>query len=430
MNDKMIDQNTKKTRTYVIHIDVGHLKSPSSRHDYDEAVSLAKAMDVECVGHYAVHVRQVHAATLLRSGAVDELKDKITSLEVELLVANTHLSPTQQRNLERALNVKVIDRTGLILEIFGLRAQTKEGRLQVDLAALSYQRSRLVRSWTHLERQRGGLGFMGGPGERQIELDRRMLDEKIIKIKRDLEKVKQTRSIQRGARIKTPIPTVALVGYTNAGKSTLFNALTGSDVFSKDLLFATLDPTMRKLQLPSNDSVILSDTVGFISNLPTDLIAAFRATLEEVCRAQCILHVHDLSHEAFDNHHQCVTQTLINLGISEEDQAERVIHVFNKIDDVDLDMLTHFKKNYPHACFISATKKQGLEQLMERIQQFFYHEKTLVHIHIPHEEGQLLAWCYRKGHILTRHDGEEGINLSLKLKVEYLDKISNYLLKI
>ena len=318
-----IATHDSSTRALILHLDLLSasdrsssvaVRAPEAR--LEEAYGLALAIDLDIVHSEVVRVSRATPATLMGRGQVECFADLIDAMEIEVAVIDTALSPVQQRNLERSLRCKVIDRTALILEIFGARARTHEGRLQVELAALSYQRSRLVRSWTHLERQRGGAGFMGGPGESQIELDRRIIDDKIVKLKRQLEEVKRTRELHRSARRKVPYPIVALVGYTNAGKSTLFNRLTRSAVFAKDLLFATLDPTMRRLSLPSGRQIILSDTVGFISDLPTQLVAAFRATLEEVLEADIILHVRDVAHP--DSAAQCadVEAVLADLGIA------------------------------------------------------------------------------------------------------------------
>ena len=297
----------------------GASRSPESR--LEEAVGLAAAISLNVVGSSVVSLAKPRPATLLGEGKVDELKGQIAELRVELVVVDGPLGPGQQRNLERAWNVKVLDRTGLILEIFGERARTREGTLQVELAHLNYQKSRLVRSWTHLERQRGGFGFLGGPGETQIEADRRLIQERITKIERQLETVKRTRQLHRKTRRDAPYPIVALVGYTNAGKSTLFNRLTEAGVFAENLLFATLDPTMRGLLLPSGRKVILSDTVGFISDLPTHLVAAFRATLEEVLEAEVILHVRDAAHEETAIQKKDVEEVLASLGVTKESAA-------------------------------------------------------------------------------------------------------------
>ncbi|MEM9127559.1 MAG: GTPase HflX, partial [Pseudomonadota bacterium] len=294
-----MEHERRRTRAWVLHPEI---KSDDQRRAaepaLEEAVALAAALpDLDVIGSEVVRLQRAQAGLLFGSGKIDDLADRLHDHEIELVLIDGPVTPVQQRNLERAWKVKILDRTGLILEIFSDRARTREGVLQVEMAALSYQRTRLVRAWTHLERQRGGLGFVGGPGETQIEADRRAIDEQLVRLRRQLQKVVKTRTLHRAARAKVPYPIVALVGYTNAGKSTLFNSLTGAEVMAKDMLFATLDPTMRRVELPDGPEVILSDTVGFISNLPTELVAAFRATLEEVLGADLILHVRDISHD-------------------------------------------------------------------------------------------------------------------------------------
>jgi GTPase len=305
-------------------------RSPEMR--LAEAVSLAAAIDLDVVAAETAPLRDPRPGTLFAGGRIEELKTTAQAMEIGLVVVDGTLSPIQQRNLERKLETKVIDRTGLILEIFGERARTREGVLQVELAALTYQRSRLVRSWTHLERQRGGAGFMGGPGERQIELDRRRIDDRITALKKELAQVSRTRGLHRTARTRTPYPVIALVGYTNAGKSTLFNRLTGADVMAEDLLFATLDPTMRVVKLPSGRRVILSDTVGFITDLPTTLVAAFRATLEEVLEADLLVHVRAIDHAETDAQKADVEGVLSELGVDEPARQRRLVEAWNKID--------------------------------------------------------------------------------------------------
>lgn len=297
----------------------------------DEADGLARAIDLTIVNSLIIGLAEVRPSTYFGKGKVAELADLVATHDIDLVFIDTSLSPGQQRNLERALHAKVIDRTGLILEVFGARARTREGVLQVELAHLTYQKSRLVRSWTHLERQRGGFGFLGGPGESQIELDRRLIQDRISRLEKDIDSVKRTRGLHRANRRRVPYPVVALVGYTNAGKSTLFNRLTGADVFAKDLLFATLDPTLRLLKLPSGMKIILSDTVGFISDLPTHLVAAFRATLEEVVGADAILHVHDISHAGWETQADDVAEVLARLDIDIR-SSRQVIDVWNKCD--------------------------------------------------------------------------------------------------
>jgi GTP-binding protein HflX len=315
------DERNGVGRALVLHPDLGpkHASGRSPEARLDEANGLALAINLEVVHGEVIALNRPRPATLFGQGVVERFAAFIEAEEVQIAVIDTALTPGQQRNLERAWHCKVIDRTGLILEIFGARARTKEGQLQVELASLTYQRSRLVRSWTHLERQRGGFGFLGGPGERQLEMDRRLITERIVRIKAELGQVKRTRELHRKARRRVPYPVVALVGYTNAGKSTLFNRLTRSEVFAEDLLFATLDPTMRRVELPSGHEIILSDTVGFISQLPTDLVAAFRATLEEVTGADLILHVRDVAHPDSDAQRADVQEVLRNLGLDDAD---------------------------------------------------------------------------------------------------------------
>ncbi len=390
-------------------------RRPAQR-QLEEAVSLARAIDLDIRGQAIVSLNRITPATLIGPGKVEELAAEVQAREVELVIVNAPLSPGQQRNLEKAWDAKVLDRTGLILEIFGRRARTKEGRLQVELAHLEYQKTRLVRSWTHLERQRGGFGFLGGPGETQIEADRRLIRERIARIRRQLEQVVRTRELHRQARRRIPYPVVALAGYTNAGKSTLFNRLTRARVHVADQLFATLDPTMRLVRLPHGRQVILSDTVGFISDLPTTLVAAFRATLEEVVEADVILHVRDMSdEEEAIAQAEDVERVLAELGIGEERRC-RMIEVWNKTDLMDPEQRTRLAALAERrgAVLVSAVTGEGMEALLERIEAVLGAEETLRAIALAPHEGAEMAWLYRHGEVLERHDDAEGCRLLVR----------------
>ncbi len=376
-----------------------------------EAIGLARAIDLDVVFSAIVPVSQPKPGTLLGIGKIEEIKTALDANDAGLVIVDHPLTPVQQRNLEKEWNAKVIDRTGLILEIFGRRASTKEGTLQVELAHLNYQKGRLVRSWTHLERQRGGAGFMGGPGETQIEADRRLLQERIVRLERELEQVRRTRQLHRAKRKKVPHPIVALVGYTNAGKSTLFNRITGAGVLAEDMLFATLDPTLRRMKLPQGRTVILSDTVGFISDLPTHLVAAFRATLEEVLEADLILHVRDMSDP--DNGAQAsdVLRILADLGIDEKDGAERILEVWNKIDDLPAEAreaLVQKAAATPNTIAVSALTGEGVDALMAEINRRLSGVLVDRDVVLPVDKLQLLPWLYDHSIVDEREDQEDG----------------------
>lgn len=393
----------------------------------NEAIGLAEAIRLNVVHSEVVRLKAIRPATYVGEGVVDVFKGVIAHTEAKLVIVNALLSPVQQRNLERRWSCKVIDRTGLILEIFSARARTSEGRLQVELASLEYQKSRLVRSWTHLERQRGGFGFTGGPGETQLEVDRRLIGERIAKLKKELETVKRTRLLHRQARKKIPYSVVALVGYTNAGKSTLFNLLTQAEVWAEDLLFATLDPTMRRLKLPSGRTVILSDTVGFISELPTQLIAAFHATLEEILAADVIVHVRDISDEHSEQHAEDVYAVLRELGL-ESALETHLVEALNKIDLLE-DASTVSLQGNKNQSVISAVTGEGILDLLNKIDENLSSLFLLYSITLNAADGAALAWLYRHGQILDKVSEEDKIFISVKLKEDEYHHFQSLFLK-
>jgi GTP-binding protein HflX len=396
------------------------LRSPDAK--LEEAVGLARAIDLDIVQAGVLPLADIRPATFIGKGKVEELAGLIKTDEVGIVVMDCALSPVQQRNLEKAWNAKVLDRTGLILEIFGRRAHTREGALQVELAHLTYQKSRLVRSWTHLERQRGGFGFLGGPGESQLETDRRLISERIARIENELESVKRTRKLHRDSRKRVPYPIVALVGYTNAGKSTLFNRLTQATVLSADMLFATLDPTLRAVSLPHGAKVILSDTVGFISDLPTMLVAAFRATLEEVIEADVILHVRDVSHEDSEAQSHDVSDVLRQLGI-EPEQGTRLIEVWNKIDRVDaaertrLANLAERQPDERRPVLISAITGEGMQALTTAVEQRLSESRIVIEVSLDPADGAGASWLHRHTEVMAKSMDENG-RLAMRVRAD------------
>ncbi len=410
-----MEHEAHRTRAWVLHPDIRteeHRRDPERA--LEEAVALAAALpDLDVIGAEIVRLPKPHAGYLFGSGKIEELGTKFAENEIELVLIDGPVTPVQQRNLEKRWNVKILDRTGLILEIFSDRARTREGVLQVEMAALSYQRTRLVRAWTHLERQRGGLGFVGGPGETQIEADRRAIDEQLVRLRRQLDKVVKTRELHRKARAKVPYPIVALVGYTNAGKSTLFNRLTGSEVMARDMLFATLDPTMRRVQLPDGPEVILSDTVGFISDLPTELVAAFRATLEEVLSADVIVHVRDIHHPETEEQARDVENILASLGV-EEDRPR--IEVWNKVDLLEpeaRDAVMARAARDRSVFAISARTGEGVDALLQAIGELVQGARHETRLHLGFDEGKRRAWLYEQDVVQEETQVEDGFDLTV-----------------
>jgi GTPase len=428
------DPGARRRTAFVVHIEPKSRKA-SDNLDRDararlaEAVGLTRAIGLEVIAERIVPLARAVPATLIGSGKVDDIASEARALEPEIIIVNTQLSPVQQRNLERAWTSKVLDRTALILEIFGERARTREGRLQVELAHLTWQRSRLVRSWTHLERQRGGFGFLGGPGETQIETDRRLIGERLAKIRRELEGVKRTRGLQRKARKRVPFPVIALVGYTNAGKSTLFNALTKANVLAKDVLFATLDPTMRGLRLPGGTKAVLSDTVGFIADLPHELVAAFRATLEEVLEADIIAHVRDTAHAETEAQKADVLIVLAELGV-EPGRDRLFVEILNKMDLLEPGARAGLQARAavrPEASTaVSALTGEGLDVLLNRFESVLTGDNIVLRLELAASDGAGLAWVYRHGRVLERRDDDEaGIVLRLSVNPQEAAKFES-----
>ncbi|GFZ96011.1 GTPase HflX [Salipiger profundus] len=412
----MREHDPHVTRAWVLHPDI---RSDRDRRDaemaLEEAMALAAALpDLEVAGGAVVPLRDPHPGTLFGSGKIEELAEQLKADEIELVLVDGPVTPVQQRNLEKAWKVKLLDRTGLILEIFSDRAATREGVLQVEMAHLSYQRTRLVRAWTHLERQRGGLGFVGGPGETQIEADRRAIDEQLVRLRRQLDRVVKTRDLHRKARAKVPFPIVALVGYTNAGKSTLFNRLTGAEVMAKDMLFATLDPTMRAVRLPTGIEVILSDTVGFISDLPTELVAAFRATLEEVLAADIILHVRDISHPNTTEQAADVDAIMKSLGVDEE---VPLLEVWNKVDLLDgesRDAILTRAAREEDVFAVSALTGEGLQEMLAEVTERLQGETVEEELRLAFDDGRRRSWLFNKGLVQHEHQDEDGFVVKVR----------------
>jgi len=415
-------------RAFVVHVEPkSRERGARALRDADErlaeAVGLTAAIGLDVVSKQIAPLARSVPATLLGTGKVEEIGRQIQTAEPDVVIVNAQLTPVQQRNLETAWKSKVLDRTALILEIFGERAATREGRLQVELAHLTWQRSRLVRSWTHLERQRGGFGFLGGPGESQIETDRRLISDRIVRIKKDLEAVKRTRALGRRARGRVPFPVIALVGYTNAGKSTLFNRLTEAQVVARDLLFATLDPTMRAVKLPGGTKIILSDTVGFIADLPTELVAAFRATLEEVLAADVIVHVRDAAHDESAAQKEDVLKVLAELGVGED---RPVIELLNKIDLLEPGAragLLVRNGNGPLA--VSALTGEGVDTVLKRLEDAVTHDNIKLSLKLDAADGSALAWAYRHAQVLGRRERAGKITLNLRIHPDDLGRFEN-----
>ncbi len=436
---KAWQNNNKKINSFVLYPQLkGDVNLRSQEAVLEETSGLVEALpNSHIIYRESFTFSMVRPATYMGRGKVEEIKDRIEKFneehlgdehaqEIEVIVVNAPLSPIQQRNLEKEWDVKVIDRTGLILEIFSNRATTKEGKMQVELAFLMYQKTRLVKAWTHLERQRGGTGSTGGPGETQIEIDRRLINDKIKVIKGDLEDVKRTRSLHRKKRKELPAPVVSLVGYTNAGKSTLFNKITKSEVFAQDLLFATLSPTMRKLKLPSGKEIILSDTVGFISELPHELVEAFLATLEEVSNAEIVLHVEDSSHADYDAQRKDVEKVLKDI-IDEDVMENQLINVFNKSDNLSTDRKDHFTDNVnanpKNAVMVSALNGNGIDDLLGLVDDMLSINDVLIQVHTSAGNGKAISWLHANSNVLnTEYDDMGDTTISIKISPRLLNK--------
>ncbi len=435
-----IDRTPSRERCVVIHPDLGTYDSDPRERDarLEEAVGLAAAIDLEIIHAESVSAKKPRPATLMGTGAVERIgtalkSKKDASESAPIVIVDAQLTPVQQRNLEKAWHTKVLDRTGLILEIFGARARTREGRMQVELAQLTYQLGRLVRSWTHLERQRGGVGFMGGPGETQIETDRRLIRQRIDRLKRDLADVSRTRELHRAARKRVPHPVVALVGYTNAGKSTLFNRVTEASVMAKDQLFATLDPTMRAIDLPSGRTAILSDTVGFVSNLPHELVNAFHATLEEVVEADIIVHVRDVAHADTDAQRDDVLSVMRTLGVAASGEvngvnghAKPMIEALNKIDKLSDDdrifITNRAAQGNDRAVPISAVTGEGCEALLHAVDDVLTATHVVMRTHLAYADGAAIAWLHRHGDVLEQEDTDDGLVLTVRIAPDDADR--------